>query len=101
MPSRMSVPAVVFVIAAPLLICATFFSVPAASVMVVRLFDAEEPPILKPPKSSVPPLRVSDPVVRVVVPWRISPATVSVPPVRLTAAATSPLPAVLLPSWMA
>ena len=100
-PVSTKVPVVDLVMAAPLFISTTFLSVPEASVIVVRLFAAAEPPILNPPISRVPPLRVNEPVVRAVVPWRISPATVSVPPVRVTAAVTNPLPAVLLPSWMA
>ena len=97
-PSRIKVPDVVLEMAAPLLISATFLRVPAARVTTLRLFATAEPPILNPPRSRVPPLRLSVPVVRVDVPMMISPATVSVPPVRLTAAVTRPLPAVLLPS---
>ena len=85
-PSKIRVPVVVLLIAAPPLISATFFSVPACRFKVPEPDPTAAPaaPILKPPISRAPPLSVMVvfcvPVVEARV---IFPAIVNVPPVRL------------------
>ena len=102
-PVSTKVPVVDLVNVPALLIWSTFFRVPEANVVVVRLLVAAPfPPMFLPAMSSVPPSRLSTAVlVPVWVPRMMSPATVSVPPVRFSVPAAAPPAAEASPSLIA